>query len=289
MPEFNIISDFEMGIQGISGDFMNYDNYTHNIDANPLWLNPSQGNGYEIDASSSSWYLQENSPCIDAGSPLNSYDEDGTISDIGAFTIDMLQASILVNPTDINFGDIQIGVEAIETFNIENTGTVDLEISQITGTENFTLSYEESGSYAITLPEITIPPGGNTNVFIKFYSVYTQSYSEPIIVSSNAANDTEFEIPVSANCIYTGVNPLSNKLVYNYPNPITTKTTFYLNISTNKEAKLEIIDCYGAIIDILNISVQTPVEYNTTKLSSGLYFYRITTNGQTITKKMIKY
>ena len=53
-----------------------------NIDEDPLFEDPFNGN----------YHLTENSPCIDAGDPTSPLDPDGTISDMGAFYFDQLNA-----------------------------------------------------------------------------------------------------------------------------------------------------------------------------------------------------
>ena len=208
----------------------------------------------------------------------------------GNFTIEGEETTISVTPTSIDFGDVQIGTEAIEIINIENTGNIDLIISQIAGTENFTLSYEETGTYEVTLSGTTITTGNNIDVYVKFYSESTQTYDETLTISSNAANGAELDVPVVANCVFVNINSLNEtQLIYNYPNPINNETTFYFNIPKNQIASLEIINCYGTIIDNYNISETNTLKYNTDKLESGIYFYRITINGHSHTKKMIKY
>ena len=54
-----------------------------NIDADPLFINPDNGD----------FHLQPGSPCIDAGNPDSPYDPDSTIADIGAFYFDQMVSS----------------------------------------------------------------------------------------------------------------------------------------------------------------------------------------------------
>jgi len=57
-----------------------------NIDADPLFANPTTGNGAEYNGLDAYWWLQSTSPCIDAGNPDAAYnDPDGTRNDMGAF------------------------------------------------------------------------------------------------------------------------------------------------------------------------------------------------------------
>ena len=53
-----------------------------NINEDPLFVYPANGD----------YHLTENSPCIDAGDPSSPLDSDGTITDMGAFYFDQLNA-----------------------------------------------------------------------------------------------------------------------------------------------------------------------------------------------------
>ncbi|HHE38195.1 MAG TPA: T9SS type A sorting domain-containing protein [Candidatus Cloacimonetes bacterium] len=46
-----------------------------NIDADPMFVNPSDGDGPDFDGLSALWHLQEDSPCIDAGHPSSTYND----------------------------------------------------------------------------------------------------------------------------------------------------------------------------------------------------------------------
>ncbi|MBN1327424.1 MAG: right-handed parallel beta-helix repeat-containing protein, partial [Candidatus Cloacimonetes bacterium] len=55
----------------ISGDYEG----PGNIDEDPLFEAPSNGNGSEYDGLTALWYLLENSPCVDAGHPNENYND----------------------------------------------------------------------------------------------------------------------------------------------------------------------------------------------------------------------
>lgn len=57
-----------------------------NIDEDPMFIAPSEGDGAMYDGLGANWALQEGSACIDAGDPDAMYnDEDGTRNDMGAY------------------------------------------------------------------------------------------------------------------------------------------------------------------------------------------------------------
>jgi hypothetical protein len=69
-----ISGDFKCTYSDIQGGYSG----TGNINANPLFINSAAEN----------FYLQDKSPCIDAGDPNSPSDPDGTIADLGAFYFD---------------------------------------------------------------------------------------------------------------------------------------------------------------------------------------------------------
>lgn len=64
-------SDVDITYSLVSGGYEG----TGNIDTDPLFSSPSAGSGSEYDGTSALWYLQEDSPCIDAGDPDPEYND----------------------------------------------------------------------------------------------------------------------------------------------------------------------------------------------------------------------
>jgi PKD repeat protein len=57
-----------------------------NIDEDPMFMEPSEGDGADYDGLAACWMLQEGSPAIDAGNPDAMYnDPDGSRNDMGAY------------------------------------------------------------------------------------------------------------------------------------------------------------------------------------------------------------
>jgi len=95
-----------------------------------------------------------------------------------------------------------------------------------------------------------------------------------------------------------GLAPNEYKLEQNYPNPFNPTTTIKYSIATvetrrgvSPQVSLKIYDILGREVSTLVNKEQKPgnyeVNFNASKLTSGLYFYKIATNGFTETKKMI--
>lgn len=81
------------------------------------------------------------------------------------------------------------------------------------------------------------------------------------------------------------------ELKQNYPNPFNPETTIEYSIEKASRVKLEIFDLLGRKIKTLVDAKQNPglhkVEFNGQNLSSGVYFYRITTDQRSAAKKFV--
>lgn len=85
--------------------------------------------------------------------------------------------------------------------------------------------------------------------------------------------------------------PLSIQLYQNYPNPFNPATTIRYRVQEHGHVTLNVFDVLGREVATLVDEVQNPgehaVEFNADGLSSGVYFYRLSTQGFTAVKKML--
>jgi photosystem II stability/assembly factor-like uncharacterized protein len=85
--------------------------------------------------------------------------------------------------------------------------------------------------------------------------------------------------------------PSNYSLEQNYPNPFNPSTNIRYQISNNKFVNLKIFNASGREIETLVNENQSPgtyeIRFNGSNYSSGIYFYRLTTDGFNETKKMI--
>lgn len=95
---------------------------------------------------------------------------------------------------------------------------------------------------------------------------------------------------VGINKIGFGI-PSNFSLFQNYPNPFNPSTNIRYQISNSKFVSLKVFDILGKEIEILVNEKQSPgtyeVNWNASQYPSGVYFYRLETEGFTDTKKMI--
>jgi hypothetical protein len=80
--------------------------------------------------------------------------------------------------------------------------------------------------------------------------------------------------------------PREFSLRQNYPNPFNARTVIGFNLPKRSRVRLEIYDILG-MIDKSLPSGYNSVSWNAGNKSSGIYFYRITTGRQSLTRRML--
>jgi hypothetical protein len=92
------------------------------------------------------------------------------------------------------------------------------------------------------------------------------------------------------------VTPLSFMLYQNYPNPFNPSTVIRYDVANPGNVDIKVYDVSGALIKILESRYRTPGQHEVqwdgsnssgVNVSTGVYFYRLTTNGFSQTRKMI--
>jgi hypothetical protein len=85
--------------------------------------------------------------------------------------------------------------------------------------------------------------------------------------------------------------PTSFYLAQNYPNPFNPTTTIQFDLNRTDHVTLKIYNTLGREITTLVDANLTPgtykVPFTDDNLSSGIYFYTLTSSNQTQTKKMV--
>ncbi len=121
------------------------------------------------------------------------------------------------------------------------------------------------------------------------------------VALANISNSsTEMTVDISVNSTQ-GINdggdaiPELIALMQNYPNPFNSSTDFKFDLRKAADTKIEIYDVTGAKIKTINAGILEPGAHTLLwdgatdsgkKAGSGVYFYRLNINGESICKKM---
>lgn len=130
----------------------------------------------------------------------------------------------------------------------------------------------EQGKVICTDPAGNIYIGGLS--YVDNYDYFVLKYSQP-----TGINQITGEIPVSLS------------LEQNYPNPFNPETHIRFSVPVSGNAKLTVLDMLGReVITLVNENLNAGtynVDWNASGYPSGVYFYRIKTEGYDEVKKMI--
>lgn len=115
----------------------------------------------------------------------------------------------------------------------------------------------------------------------------------PKIVTQSAEQPPRFTLLVSNNQL-TGIEtptlPKSIQLAQNYPNPFNPTTRISYSLPSQSRVRLSVFDLLGREISVLVQGVQAAgshhIQFDASKLASGMYFYRLEATGTVLTKKM---
>jgi hypothetical protein len=117
--------------------------------------------------------------------------------------------------------------------------------------------------------------------------------------SFEVLNPTGFDrlkMLINYNNVVSGIadefyNPNEFILYQNFPNPFNPSTKIQFSLPTEDFVSLKVYDQLGEVIEVLTNELKQSGNYeydfNPKNLSSGIYFYQLTTNNFTATRKMI--
>lgn len=261
---WNDISDYDLEIFATSTVYPPVVTYS-NIDngSSQDWF----GNGcieqdpLFADVANNNYDLTADSPCINTGDPMSPPDEDGSVTDMGAFPfLELLPPGEAFEPIP---ADQSIEVELNQILgwtNGEYTETIDLYF----GTEN--------PPTEMALEDV------NVESFEPSALEYGTTYYWQV-VCKNDVGTTGGPVWSFATDVNTGIKDLSNELTI-YPNPASDYISILLNIEIDE---IQIFNLLGNLVFSSNINKQI----NISELSSGIYTVRLISETKTTTEQLV--
>lgn len=156
-----------------------------------------------------------------------------------------------------------------------------IDSTKFFGSSGFGLSTLKGTSWNISISPVS-PSTTVTNFTVdKYNNIWISTHMGLFIYNPNGVVSIENNISKIKNF----------KLSPNYPNPFNPITNITFNITKSSHARLGIFDLNGKNVESLLNSSLSPGEYkvqwNAANYSSGVYYYRLTTENFSETKKMI--
>ncbi|RLC51536.1 MAG: hypothetical protein DRI23_04810 [Candidatus Cloacimonadota bacterium] len=202
-----------------------------------------------------------------------------------------LYPEIDLSSSEVDFGSVYIGEDIVDSLTIINTGTAELNITEIN------LS---SDVFFVSVEELIINPGESEQLYITFVpdSVGTETdtlvmnHNDPLNLTSEIILTGSGEQPVNANDIL----PIVTEVYQNYPNPFNPVTTIRYSLVEEAKVSIIIFNVKGEKVRTLVNEYQEPQFYqtiwngtdaNNKKVASGVYFYKFLAGKHLEIKKML--
>jgi photosystem II stability/assembly factor-like uncharacterized protein len=188
-------------------------------------------------------------------------------------------APTLVSPVDSAIN--QSPTPKMKWSSISNATSYRLQIST-----DSTFTSTILDSTGITIDSITVPSGKLTSGTKYYWRVNATN------TAGTSGWSTKFNFTVSATGTGSTASelPKEYKLYNNYPNPFNPTTKIKFDIPKNGLTKIAIYDMLGREVKTLvneNLTAGTyEIQWNATSYASGIYFYKMISNGYTSIKKM---
>mgnify|MGYP002862772508 CR=1 FL=1 len=157
--------------------------------------------------------------------------------------------------------------------------------------DNYGFRVERSERNSTGFKEIGFVEGAGTSNSPKFYG-----FTDNLVTSGKyfyrlkqLDNDGNSEFSPEIEVEY--ISPKEFSLKQNYPNPFNPSTIISFSLLSEGLARLEVFDPLGRVVEVLlneNRSAgHNEVVFNASNLPGGVYFYRLTSGGNSMTKQMI--
>lgn len=198
------------------------------------------------------------------------------------------------NKTELNFQNLILNSNSSlkDSILITNSGNIDLTFNNISlnGSNEFSINFDSTS---------VLQPGFTKTIYLEFQSQNLGTFSTDLIVNSNASENNNLVIPINVELIALSGEEKSNEipnefsLSQNYPNPFNPTTIINYQLAMNSEGKLIIFNILGEKVREFSLkNSQGSITWNGTdnferNVSSGIYFYKLETEGFSETKKML--
>ncbi len=172
--------------------------------------------------------------------------------------------------------------------------------SSVGNTFGGNLFYDSASSTTIGVLSRTFISGGTTYYFRGWTGTGTGSYTSPDSLGHDTAVVINMGSPITETARWTtttGINQIGSEipgkysLYQNFPNPFNPVTEIKFDIIKSNNVKITVYDMLGKEIEELLNNMLQPgsyrVDFNGEKLSSGIYYYKITSDEFTDVKKML--
>jgi len=150
--------------------------------------------------------------------------------------------------------------------------------------------------FAVAHSSFAVAQGGSYPDTVRFTALAVGNFSTFVILHSDATNTSSDTIVVIGTCekltsVPSQAVPKVFALSQNYPNPFNPSTIINYQLPKANHVTLRLYDAIGrevaTLVDEYKEAGSYDIQFNASKLSSGVYFYRIQAGENVDLKKMI--
>lgn len=202
-----------------------------------------------------------------------------------------------LNTQSMNFGDVPVNNNISQSISITNNGTAAM-LGVINSVAPFYLG--TNPAFTSLVEGYYLPAGETMEIQVTFAPTYANNYSGVIVISSDDPNMPEVNVPVQGTSGTSSnndlVSPLITELQGNYPNPFNPTTSIRFSLRESSPVQMEIYNLAGQKVRTLlnanmaagnHIVTWNGLDNSGKPVSSGVYFYKMSSGKYTSTKKMI--
>lgn len=181
---------------------------------------------------------------------------------------------------------------------VTQTGTYDLALKAIPGTGSGRIDLFLNDEFLTFFPNLTAQEGETFVTVTKsdiLLEAGVHTFTLEVILDGGGVQADQlsatFKQSTGTEIVEEQSVPGEIRLVQNYPNPFNPTTQISVDLNQNRELQLDIYDTAGHHIQGLydgKLSAGTHYfTFDASSLSSGVYYYQLTSGRQVITKKMV--
>lgn len=178
------------------------------------------------------------------------------------------------------FGSFISGVITLDNSPIKDAVVYAKQNNQIFG---FGIT-NDRGEYEIS----SLPQG---DYILVVHRIGASSATRNVNLTMEGLTNVIFNLEEAPFILSDNIAPQKFELSQNYPNPFNPATKINYSVPVQGKVKLSVYNSTGQLVDVLVNEVQASgsysVSFNGSNLSSGVYMYRMETEGFNQTKKMI--
>lgn len=163
----------------------------------------------------------------------------------------------------------------------------------------------EGGMYFfVNVPHFVLQSGNDYVIPLSYIDVYETTnpispqnhyFAQDLRITPTMFTETITPSTINGTCISLGVNSVASENSFsvsqNNPNPAKNNTEIAVKLAENSNVNIVITNLMGQRVMEINKGMLTSgkhnISINTSNLSSGIYFYTVTANNNSVTKKMV--